>query len=330
MLNINMRCKAPLANSNRSLTPHTTCFVAATRAKTAALLFSHQQYCLREICSLSPGGDRRTLAASCDSSKDASVVEYGSCDGSERSYAYFGRNAPLVSFIAALTAGLLVAPGDAEAMSLSGLADAAVEAVASSGWLGPAVFVVLYVAATVLLLPASVLTLAAGALFGPVAGTALVSLASTTGAIAAFLVSRYFARPWVERQISGNPRFKAVLSGVAARGAYVVLLLRLSPLVPFNLLNYALGLTTVPLLPYVVSSWVGMLPGTFAYVYLGGAGKAAVTAAAGGGGGGADTTQLVLYGVGAVATILATRLISSAASKALEEDQPGRERDADS
>ncbi|GLI61029.1 hypothetical protein VaNZ11_003293, partial [Volvox africanus] len=294
MLNISLRCNAPPVKFIRIPTPHTTCFVAATRAEITALLCSHQ-HGLNKISDLSPGGDRRILAASRDSSKDASVVEYGSFDESERSYTYFGRQAPLLSLIAALTVGVLTAPGDAEAMSLSGLADAAVEAVASSGWLGPAVFVTLYVASTVLLFPASVLTLAAGALFGPLAGTALVSLASTAGAAAAFLVSRYFARPWVERQISGNPRFKAVLSGVAARGAYVVFLLRLSPLVPFNLLNYALGLTAVPLLPYVVSSWVGMLPGTFAYVYLGGAGKAAVTAAAGGSG--SDTTQLVLYGI---------------------------------
>ncbi|GLC41253.1 hypothetical protein PLESTB_001082200 [Pleodorina starrii] len=228
-------------------------------------------------------------------------------------------HATTLTTVAAL-AGLLLAPGDAEAMSVSSLADAAVEAVASSGWLGPAVFVALYAAATVLLFPASVLTLAAGALFGPLAGTALVSLASTTGATAAFLVSRYLARPWVEQRIAGLPRFKAVLSGVAAKGPYVVFLLRLSPLVPFNLLNYALGLTPVQLLPYVVSSWVGMLPGTFAYVYLGGAGKAAVSAAAGGGAA-MDPTQLVLYGVGAVATVLATRAIGSAASKALEEEE---------
>ncbi|GIL81377.1 hypothetical protein Vretifemale_10366, partial [Volvox reticuliferus] len=327
-LNITFRCSAPFVNVIRTPWPHTACLVAATRAKIAAPLCSHL-HGLNKICDPPPIGYIRTISDSCDSSTNASVVEYGSCDGRARAYTYFVHHAPVISLIVALTGGLLIAPGDAEAMSLSGLADAAVEAVASSGWLGPAVFVALYVAATVLLFPASVLTLAAGALFGPLAGTALVSLASTAGATAAFLVSRYFARPWVERKISGNPRFKAVLSGVAAKGAYVVFLLRLSPLVPFNLLNYALGLTAVPLLPYVVSSWMGMLPGTFAYVYLGEAGKAAVTAAAGGGGG-ADMTQLVLYGVGAAATVLATRLISSAAAKALEEEQTGGTRDADS
>ncbi|GFR44729.1 hypothetical protein Agub_g6055, partial [Astrephomene gubernaculifera] len=117
---------------------------------------------------------------------------------------------------------------------------------------------------------------------------------------------------------AGLPRFQAVLTGVAAGGPWVVFLLRLSPLVPFNLLNYGLGLTPVGLLPYVAASWAGMLPGTFAYVYLGGAGRAAVDAATGGGSE-LQMSQLVLYGVGAVATVLATRAISSAASKVLEQ-----------
>ncbi|KAG2425117.1 hypothetical protein HYH02_015061 [Chlamydomonas schloesseri] len=228
----------------------------------------------------------------------------------------------------------------ATAADAGGLAAAAMAAVTSSGWAGPAVFVALYVAATVLLFPASVLTLAAGALYGPGAGTALVSLASTTGATAAFLVSRYLARPWVEDKLKDQPRFRAVLRGVGgsgsgsgsgssssssftSSGAYVVFLLRLSPLVPFNLLNYACGLTPVGLAPYVAASWAGMLPGTFAYVYLGGAGRAAVDAAASGGAS-MSTSQLVLYGVGAVATVLATRAISSAASKALEEQEQGQ------
>lgn len=92
--------------------------------------------------------------------------------------------------------------------------------------------------------------------------------------------------------LPGVPSAKAVLTGVAAGGPWVIFLLRLSPLVPFNLLNYTLGLTPVGLLPYVGASWVGMLPGTFAYVYLGGAGKAAVDAASGG----MDTKTIVLYG----------------------------------
>lgn len=94
-----------------------------------------------------------------------------------------------------------------------------------------------------------------------------------------------------------QPRFRAALRGVGSgsSGAYVVFLLRLSPLVPFNLLNYACGLTPVGLAPYVAASWAGMLPGTFAYVYLGGAGRAAVDAAASGGAS-MGTSQLVLYG----------------------------------
>ncbi|PNW87742.1 hypothetical protein CHLRE_01g000250v5 [Chlamydomonas reinhardtii] len=230
----------------------------------------------------------------------------------------------LLGLLGEVSAAAATTPEGAAAASADagGLAAAAIAAVTSSGWAGPAVFVGLYVAATVLLFPASVLTLAAGALYGPAAGTALVSLASTTGAAAAFLVSRYLARPWVEDKLRDQPRFRAALRGVGSgsSGAYVVFLLRLSPLVPFNLLNYACGLTPVGLAPYVAASWAGMLPGTFAYVYLGGAGRAAVDAAASGGAS-MGTSQLVLYGVGAVATVLATRAINAAASKALEEQE---------
>ncbi|KAG2486347.1 hypothetical protein HYH03_014928 [Edaphochlamys debaryana] len=220
---------------------------------------------------------------------------------------------------------LLSLAGSAEAASADadagGLAAAALAAVSGSGWLGPAVFVALYIAATVLLFPASVMTLAAGALYGPWAGTALVSLSSTLGATAAFVASRYWVRPWVEGKVQDLPRFRAVLAAVnGTNGGYVVFLLRLSPLVPFNLLNYALGLTAVELPAYVGASWLGMLPGTFAYVALGGAGKAAVDAASGNAS--MSTTQLVLYGVGAVATVLATKLVSDAATRALEEQQP--------
>ncbi|MEW5305301.1 MAG: hypothetical protein WDW38_005658 [Sanguina aurantia] len=192
------------------------------------------------------------------------------------------------------------------------------DAVNSSGWLGPAVFIAIYALATVFLFPASILTLAAGALFGPLQGTAVVSIASTTGAALAFLVSRYLAAPLVRTRLEGYPKVQAVLEGVSQQGLRIVFLLRLSPLFPFNILNYALGLTTVGFWSYVFASWLGMLPGTFAYVYLGGVGKAAADAASGGA---FDTSRTVLYVVGAIATLLATKLISNAASKALQEAQ---------
>lgn len=211
---------------------------------------------------------------------------------------------------------LLAAPLPAEALSLAGAVSGLEQLIQQAGFLGPLIFIAAYVAATVLLVPGSVLTLAAGFLFGPLLGTAVVSVASTAGAAAAFLVGRYVARPAVERRIQGNPRFAAVDAAIGRESAKIVLLLRLSPLFPFTLLNYALSLTKIEFVPYVLASWAGMIPGTVAYVALGGAGKAAAETAAGAG---SSPLQLVLYAVGAVATLAATAVISKAAAKALEE-----------
>lgn len=190
-----------------------------------------------------------------------------------------------------------------------------------SGAWGPVYFGGAYALATVLFFPASVLTLAAGYLFGTVKGTAVVSLASTTGAAIAFGLSRTALRPYVAKKLEDYPKFGAVERAVSAEGGKIVLLLRLSPLFPFSLSNYMFGLTSVEFLPYIGASWLGMLPGTFAYVYLGKAGKAAYSA----GTGGIPPEKLALYAVGLVATILVTKTISNAASRALEEtaDQEG-------
>jgi len=203
------------------------------------------------------------------------------------------------------------------------MAQAVTDLAASLGPVGgAAVFIATYALLTVLLVPGSVLTLAAGALYGPLTGTAVVSVASTLGAVAAFCVARYGARPWVEGKLAGFPKARAVVSGISQQGSRLVLLLRLSPLVPFTLLNYALGLSEVGLAQYTLASWAGMLPGTFAYVYLGGAGRAAIDTASGAAAG-PDLQQLVLWGVGAVATLGATKLISDAASKAIAEAEAG-------
>lgn len=215
---------------------------------------------------------------------------------------------------------LLGAPAPAAALpSLAGAVSSLEALVQAAGRLGPLIFIVAYAVATVLLVPASILTLAAGFLFGPALGTAVVSAASTLGAAAAFLVGRYLARPAVEARIAANRRFSAVDAAIAAEGPKIVLLLRLSPLFPFTLLNYALSLTRIPFWPYVGASWAGMLPGTVAYVALGGAGKAAAETAAGGGG----AVQLALYAVGAAATLGATALISRAAARALADAAVG-------
>jgi uncharacterized membrane protein YdjX (TVP38/TMEM64 family) len=126
-----------------------------------------------------------------------------------------------------------------------------------------------WIPAAVLLVPGTVITLAGGALFGLVEATVAISLGSTAGACAAFLVGRGVARPWVERQIAGNVRFQAIDRAIAAQGFKIVLLLRLSPVFPYNLLNYVLALTRVSFRDYALASWIGMIPGTVMYVYIG-------------------------------------------------------------
>lgn len=179
------------------------------------------------------------------------------------------------------------------------------------GLVGVAVFVVLYVLATVLFLPGSVLTLGAGAIYGVVWGSLYVSLASTLGATAAFLIGRYLARDAVARKISQNERFAAIDEAVGREGWKIVMLIRLSPAFPFNLLNYAFGLTHVRLSHYVLASWIGMMPGTVMYVYLGSLAKAAASSE------GRTTGEWVLYGVGLLATVIVTVFVTRLAKKAL-------------
>src|SRR5713101_6080088 len=132
---------------------------------------------------------------------------------------------------------------------------------------GPVIFVGLYVVATVLFVPGSVLTLGAGAVFGVVLGSVCVSISATLGATAAFLVGRYLARDAIARKIEKNEKFAIIDRAVADEGWKIVLLTRLSPVFPFTLLNYAFGLTRVKLSQYVLASWLGMIPGTVMYVY---------------------------------------------------------------
>jgi uncharacterized membrane protein YdjX (TVP38/TMEM64 family) len=138
----------------------------------------------------------------------------------------------------------------------------------SLGPLAAAVFMGIYIVATVLFFPASILTLGAGLLFGVLMGSIYVFIGATIGASAAFLVGRYVARGWVEKQIQGNQRFRAIDEAVAREGLKIVVLTRLSPIFPFNLLNYAYGLTKVSFKDYVVGT-LGILPGTIMYVYVG-------------------------------------------------------------
>jgi len=157
---------------------------------------------------------------------------------------------------------------------------AALEAwVKNAGAAGPLLFMLIYAVGTVFFLPGSVLTLAGGALFGPVWGTVYNLTGATVGATLAFLVARYLASNWVEHKTGG--RLKQLKEGVEGEGWRFVAFVRLVPLFPFNLLNYALGLTRIKLSHYIIASYVCMLPGAIAYTYLGYAGREAVAGGSG-------------------------------------------------
>ncbi len=192
----------------------------------------------------------------------------------------------------------------------------ALQRIEDLGLIGAAVFLLLYVAACVFLLPGFILTLGAGAIYGVVYGTALVSVSSTLGATAAFLVGRYLARDWIGRKIERNPKFKAVDEAVAREGWKIVGLTRLSPLFPFNFLNYAYGLTRVSLRDYFFASWIGMLPGTIVYVYVGSA--AGNLASLGAGERQKSPVEWILFGAGLIAAVVVTFFVTRVARRALE------------
>jgi uncharacterized membrane protein YdjX (TVP38/TMEM64 family) len=189
--------------------------------------------------------------------------------------------------------------------------------VESLGIWGPVVFVLGYAVAAVAFIPGSILTLAAGAIFGLGKGTVLVLIGATLGAALAFLVSRYLARGAIEGRLKGDSRFAAIDRAVETEGRKIVFLLRLSPIFPFNLLNYGLGLTKVRFVDYLVAS-VGMIPGTLLYVYYG---KLAgdVAAVAGGAAVARDWKYWTVLGVGLAATIVVTLFVTRLARKALKE-----------
>lgn len=181
---------------------------------------------------------------------------------------------------AKLLRGLLliaILAGVAVAASRGGsLNAAAVEhLIASAGATAPLLFVLGYAVATVFFVPGSILTLAAGALFGPVAGAFYSLTGATLGATLAFLVARFLAGEWAARKAGG--RLRDFVQGVEAEGWRFVAFVRLVPLFPFNLVNYALGLTRISLVQYVLASYFCMLPGALAYAYLGFAGREAAT-----------------------------------------------------
>ncbi|MEM1393614.1 MAG: TVP38/TMEM64 family protein [Cyanobacteria bacterium P01_H01_bin.150] len=193
----------------------------------------------------------------------------------------------------------------------------ALEWINEQGAVGGIAFMLLYIVATVAFLPGSILTLGAGVVFGVFLGSVYVFIGATIGAIAAFLVGRYIARGWVAKKIAGNKKFAAVDNAVGKEGLKIVLLTRLSPVFPFNLLNYAYGVTGVSLKDYILGT-IGILPGTIMYVYLGSlAGNIATI-----GTGEQPSNPTVVWAIriiGFIATVAVTLYVTKVARKALEE-----------
>ena len=192
------------------------------------------------------------------------------------------------------------------------------EAIANLGPWAAVAFIALYIGLTVGLVPGSIPTLAAGVLFGAGWGTLYVSIGATTGALLAFLIGRNFARSWVESKMSGSPKLQAVDRAISKEGGKIVFLLRLSPVFPFALLNYVLGITKVKTASYTFASWLGMLPGTLMYVYVGSlVGDLAKIAS---GDHQRTTQEWILFGGGLVATVIVTIYVTKIARRALDSE----------
>ena len=165
---------------------------------------------------------------------------------------------------------------------------------ASFGVLGPLVYVILYAIGTVAFVPGSLFALAGGVLFGPVWGSALNLAGATLGASLAFLTARYLAGDWASRKAGGS--LKKLVSGVEAEGWRFVAFVRLVPVFPFNLTNYALGLTRIGFLSYVITSLICMAPGAIAFTWIGYAGREAMS-------GNGSTIKYGLMALGVLAAI---------------------------
>lgn len=207
-----------------------------------------------------------------------------------------------------------------QSFNIRGLLQASLLWVESLGGLAPVVFIVIYNLATVLFIPGSLLTLKGGCLFGMVWGSIYVTIAATFGAICAFLIGRYLSRDWVCRKIESNPKFKAINQAVKKEGWKIVLLTRLSPIFPFNLLNYAFGVTQVSLRDYVLGS-IGMIPATVVYVYIGSLATDLATLNLSNQPSTKETqiAQWVIRGIGLIATVAVTIYVTHLAKKALDE-----------
>lgn len=193
----------------------------------------------------------------------------------------------------------------------SEILDSFVRRVRDLGPLGWLLYALVYAACITLFVPASVLTLAAGAIYGLGLGVAIVVVGATLGASLSFLLARTFVRSRIENLVADNLRVLALDRAIAREGAKIVFLVRLAPAFPFTLSSYAFGLTGVSTIGYVIASVLGMIPGTFGYVYLG---MAAAGAVSGGG-----VVHTVLNIGGALVVVAVTIFIARIANRAIRE-----------
>src|SRR5213080_2804859 len=193
--------------------------------------------------------------------------------------------------------------------------------VGQMGIAGIFIFIGVYAVATVFMAPGSILTIGAGFAFGLWKGFLAISAGATFGASLAFLVARFIAREKIEAIARRNETFRKIDNAIGKEGAMLIFLLRLSPVIPFNLSNYFYGLTAVRFWPYVLASWIGMMPGTFLYVYIGAASKTAASAAAGGEAMKHGWQYWTFMSVGLVATIIVTIWVTKIARNALRKTE---------
>ncbi len=222
-----------------------------------------------------------------------------------------------IGIVLAVLIGLFVA---SRFLPINAYLGAFLEYVKSLGVWGPVLLAAVYVVATVLMVPGSILTLGAGFTFGLVTGTITAMAGSVLGALASFLVGRTVARGFVEQKAKENPRFAALDEAVEKEGFKIVLLTRLSPIFPFNLLNYLFSITKVRFRDYFLASWLGMIPGTIMYVYIGYAAKDLTEIISGDVEGGIG--KKILLGVGLLATVAVTVFITRIARRALKDSVP--------
>lgn len=208
-----------------------------------------------------------------------------------------------VAVVVALVVAIRLLPTDEWLRALQSY----VKSLGAVGWV---VYALVYALCCVLFVPASLLTLGAGAIFGLVEGTIVVVIGATLGAVASFFLARTVMRSRIEAMTAANPKFRALDRAIGKEGAKIVLLIRLAPVFPFTYINYAFGLTGVRALPYTLATMFGIIPATFAFVYLGSSGAAAAA-------GTTDATRTIINIAGAVLALLATIFVARVATRAI-------------